>query len=569
MSSGLPSPGAQSGAAVAVGTGVFVSDGAETAIAVDIGSGGVLATAFNKGYTNSPSSLKTSITGGLSWVNRAFPNGSGTFTGFPFDPWAASGTVAGELFASLIRRDTVSSLARVIIARSQDGGATWSRFFEATTNEMHDRAMFDVDRSADRGGGSGAVQDGSIYLAYDAYDANDSYVASYLQTISRAGGLIRNWTISTPETFWGSQLQPVSGVEDGQVYLMGLGSAPDGRTTYLIFHEVTGDGSLYLGKSFFPIPDAGQPLGSSRRHGVNGHRIGNGAMMDIDRSATWRRGALYVLSTRNPNSSDPSRDQGDLHLSISRDGAQSWATAVIPGPAIGKTQFFPTLHVDDEGWIHVAYYQNETGAMDGGVLNASVANVYYTVSSDGGLTWAPPTMVNDPARFLDYLDPPPDLSDRAYYLIGDYFQIKVAITSGARVVHVCWNSYDKDRTDFYLNDKRDQVVCTRVVPPPDTDRDGVFDPDDNCPTLFNPAQDDSDGNGSGDVCQELRSSANIDDTGSSHGRIDGSDLFPLARAFGSCQGDALYDPAPDLNPEGCVDGYDLALLAGFWGQVVP
>jgi hypothetical protein len=112
-------------------------------------------------------------------------------------------------------------------------------------------------------------------------------------------------------------------------------------------------------------------------------------------------------------------------------------------------------------------------------------------------------------------------------------------------------------------------TTTPVPPPVDGDGDGVSDSADNCPSLYNPAQADSDRDGRGDVCQNLPRSANIDDTGSSHGRIDGSDLFPLARAFGSCRGDPRFDAAADLNPEGCVDGYDLALLISLWGKVVP
>jgi hypothetical protein len=569
VGAGVPASGATSAASIGVGTGVFVSDGAETAVVVDIANGSLLATVFNKGYSNSPSSLRTSSNGGLGWVNRGFPNGSGTFSDYPFDPWAAAGMAGGESFASLIRRDTASYLARVVIARTRDGGSLWTRFYEATTNEFHDRAMFDVDRSAARGGGSGDAHDGSIYLTFDTFDANDDYVASYLQVISRAGALIRSPTISTRQEFWGSQQQPVSGIEDGQVYLMGQASAVDGRTTFLLFHELTGAASLELVKSYFSISDAGQPLGTSARLGVNGHRIGNGAVMDIDRSATRRRGTLYVLTARNPNPLDPTRDQGDIHLSISGDRAFSWVSAPLPGLAPGKTQFFPALHVDDEGWIHAAYYQNEAGATDGGVLNASSANVYYTLSSDGGLTWTPPVMVNGPGDALDYFDPPPDLADRSYYLIGDYFQIRTGFPSGARVVYACWNGYDKDRTDLYFDEKRDRVICTRLVPPADTDRDGIFEPDDNCPTLFNPTQDDADGDGTGDVCQDLERRANLDDDASSRGRIDGSDLFPLARGFGFCLGDPLYVTAADLNPDSCIDGYDLALLTSFWGQVVP
>src|SRR5207245_6923900 len=240
--------------------------------------------------------------------------------------------------------------------------------------------------------------------------------------------------------------------------------------------------------------------------------------------------------------------------------------AVIPGLAAGKTQFFGMLDVDDDGWIHVAYYQNETGSTNNGVLNASQANLYYTVSNDGGVTWAPDTLVNAPADTLNYSDPPLDLSTQQYYLIGDYQQLRAATVSGSRSAYVFWTGYNQYRSDHYLGDKQERGISTRVTPSVDTDGDGWLDPQDNCPAIYNPGQEDLNGNGIGDICENWPCRANVDDTGSSQGRIDGSDLFPLARAFASCSGDPAYNPAVDLSPQGCVDGYDLALLASVWGD---
>src|SRR5262249_48101942 len=103
----------------------------------------------------------------------------------------------------------------------------------------------------------------------------------------------------------------------------------------------------------------------------------------------------------------------------------------------------------------------------------------------------------------------------------------------------------------------------------DRDEDGVIDLHDNCLSVYNPSQYDSDADGTGDACQDIARRADVVETGSSALRIDGSDLFPLARAFGSCAGDTTYDARVDLNPDDCIDGLDLVLMAGVWGTVLP
>jgi hypothetical protein len=192
--------------------------------------------------------------------------------------------------------------------------------------------------------------------------------------------------------------------------------------------------------------------------GVNGHRIDPVGYLDIDRSFGPRRGHLYFISNRNPNPSPINSylDQGDVYISVSTDSAVSWSSAAIP-TATGKTQYFPMLDVDEQGWLHVAYYQNETGLVNGGVLNASTANIYYTYSTDGGTSWALPVQANDPAHSLDYNDPPPDLGG-GYYLIGDYASIQATGNDSSTKAYALWSGYDKDGSSGHVN----PVWCTTI-----------------------------------------------------------------------------------------------------------
>src|SRR5439155_22334467 len=109
-----------------------------------------------------------------------FPNGSGTFTGYTYDPWAAPGNSDGILFASLIRTSSSgTTAARVVVARSSDRGATWPKFFEATRTGMQERDMFDVDRTAALRGGCGTAQDGKVYLDVDFYSSHEVCIGSF------------------------------------------------------------------------------------------------------------------------------------------------------------------------------------------------------------------------------------------------------------------------------------------------------------------------------------------------------------------------------------------------------
>jgi len=453
------------GRALTVGNDTYVQDGSETSVAVNYDDENNLTGVYNPYNRLDPLNPHSNSTdGNTSWTSRSFPEGSRFITGSPFDPWANPGNSAGEFFSTLIRLAASPHQAdgsRCIVSRSVDGGANFSLFYEETNPNssfpFQDKEAVDIDRTTARGGGSGAVHDGNVYLCYDIFDLGFfTYGGTFLQAISSGGAALSEIPL---EGMWP---QPVAGVVDGSVYVKS-GTGPLGGTMTVRFHEITngGAGPNTLNKSLFSYTRAGYTFNNPQyRPFINGHRIDPAGYLDIDRSSGPRRGCLYYISNRNPNPGQPTQDQGDVYISASTDSAVSWSSALIPTVA-GKTQYFPLLDVDEQGWLHVAYYQNDTGSINGGVLYASTANLHYTVSTDGGNSWTPPVQVNDPANALDYEDPPP-IPGSNTYLIGDYQSMQAAGSGSSTKAYVLWTGYDKDRSDTLAGDAKARVYCTTV-----------------------------------------------------------------------------------------------------------
>jgi rhodanese-related sulfurtransferase len=97
----------------------------------------------------------------------------------------------------------------------------------------------------------------------------------------------------------------------------------------------------------------------------------------------------------------------------------------------------------------------------------------------------------------------------------------------------------------------DTVGCEDPV---DSDQDGIYDEEDNCPDTYNPGQGDADEDGVGNVCDPDFPNLYVID------RIDFKDFAVFARAW-SMEGESL---AADLDKNGTVDYGDLAILAENW-----
>ncbi|MBU0638553.1 MAG: hypothetical protein KKB50_06785 [Planctomycetes bacterium] len=152
-------------------------------------------------------------------------------------------------------------------------------------------------------------------------------------------------------------------------------------------------------------------------------------------------GTLYCIYFDTTNSSGGNYNT-DLYFTKSTNQGTNWTTpVVINGDANPPgDQFWPWLEVDQQGRIHVLFYDTRHTVQSDNTEHG-MFDAYYMASNDGGASWAEYRLTPQP--FDSYYDGLP----RSSQFMGDYLGLAVA---GNRV-YPCYPDSQNLDTDVYTN----------------------------------------------------------------------------------------------------------------------
>jgi hypothetical protein len=298
----------------------------------------------------------------------------------------------------------------------------------------------------------GANSDDKQFLAADTYPNSPNFGNVYIA-----------WTrfgVSPPEVFfarsldqgqtWSNALQ-LSTPKESFAWPVTVAVAPNGDV-YVAYHSQTGYGPAGPGPDLLSnadgtsgkvvvvrSTDGGQTFGQKTLAFTAGKaditdntqtaptRVLPGAVFWTQGSTQpyvlpdpTRAGTIYVVAADDPANGKPSNDPSDIVLAVSGDNGNTWKTSTIAS-APNSFRFFPTANIDQWGDLVVTYYSNERGMKN--AAGDYLLDLYSKYSTDGGATWSPEFMVNDPS---DPFDPDPGAVPRfnnpppATTRIGEY-----------------------------------------------------------------------------------------------------------------------------------------------------
>jgi len=114
----------------------------------------------------------------------------------------------------------------------------------------------------------------------------------------------------------------------------------------------------------------------------NNIRVNSLPGIAVDTTHGPRRGWIYIVTDQK--NSLPAGTDPDVILYRSTDGGSTWSTGIRVNQDPlnnGKTQFFPSVHVDKSGAVDIIFYDDRNTTIDS-------SGVFFSRSLDGGNTWS-------------------------------------------------------------------------------------------------------------------------------------------------------------------------------------
>jgi hypothetical protein len=332
--------------------------GAETAVAIN-----PIATQRLIAGSNGPYQGQTmwySADGGASWLRAGALPGANICCD-PTVDYSANGAVAY----------TATLGNGVYVYRSSDNGQTWgTNVVVPTTNVDVDKEYLHVDRA-----NSSSFKD-HVYICWHLNNVN-KFSRSTDQGVS----------FSTPLSF-NAELDGIgcdlASDRTGALYYA-YGATPANNDGKIIVLKSTDGGASFgtgvVALDIVDVYDFPIPAMSSRKAFVY-------PSMDVDTSTGAFSNSVYIATTDllAPESATPANNHARIRVARSRDGGATWANSTPHETADATTvdRFHPWLKVDNNGRVHVVYYDTRNNAARTGV------DFYYSYSNDGAVTWSAP-----------------------------------------------------------------------------------------------------------------------------------------------------------------------------------